>query len=213
MNREFDLDSLKSAWQETSNEKNYSSGEIFSMLKRKSISAVKWVFIISLIEIVFAVGLYIYFFATVNISEYHQTLLRDYGNLAYVYEALNFIVYGVTFWFIWLFFKSYQKIKVQSSVRDLSQDIINFRKTVQYFIRFNLVMFFIILVMSFVNVWKNNPNLNDTALDSEMGIIIIALSAVIILSVFGLIWLYYYLVYGTFQRRLKRNLRDLDTMN
>ena len=212
MNTEFDLDSIKGAWQAAQDEKNYSSKEIFNMLKRKSVTAVKWVFTISLIEIILAVSFYIYFFTKYSISEFHNDLIRDYGNLAYLYEAFNFIVYGVTFWFIWLFFKSYKKIRVQSSVRELSQDIIDFRKYVQYFIRFNLIMFFIISIFGVFSVWRNNPDLEKIPWNSPTGLGIIAGITFSILFFLGIVWLYYYLVYGTFQRRLKRNLKNLDSI-
>ncbi|MDO5656603.1 MAG: hypothetical protein Q4G27_10755 [Flavobacteriaceae bacterium] len=211
--KEFDLDSLKSAWQITPEEKIYSAKEIFPMLKRKSMTSVKWVFIISLIEILFAVGLYVYFLATSGINDYHQILIKQYGSMVYLYEALNFIVYGISFWFIYQFFSYYRKISVQSSIRELSVDIINFRKIVDYFIKFNLVMLVIILFFGYISIWQVTPELRNMDWSSPAGLSLIAVSLIIIFVMFALIWLYYYVVYGTFQRRLKRNLKELDRMD
>lgn len=212
MSTELDLDKLRGAWQTVLDEKNYSTQEIFLMLKRKSITSVKWVFIISLIEILMAVALYIYIFSQFGISEYHHNLVEDYGKLAYVYEALNFIVYGVNFWFIYMFFQTYQKIHVHSSVKGLSLDIVKFRNTVSNFIKFNLVMLLIVIIIAVVAVWLNNPDLKDVSLFSSYGMGILVGILVMITLIFGIIWLYYYVVYGTFQRRLKRNLKDLDSL-
>lgn len=213
MSREIDLDSLKSAWQQTGSDRNYSEGEIFSMLKRKSLNAVKWVYYISLAEITLAVLVYIYFFARIGISDYHQELVKEYGSVAYIFEILNFIVYAGTAWFIYRFFRGYRRIKVQSSVRELSNDIVQFRKVVRNFIQFNLVMF-LLTSLIVINATLNNSlelKIEDMTLGRQIMVYGISLVPLALLG--GLVWLYYYLVYGTFQRRLKRNLMALDEMD
>ncbi len=213
MNQEFSLDSLKKAWKSQVEEKKYSSDEIFKMLKRKSISSVKWVFIISLIELFLTVIAYIFMFSNFSITDYHEELMKSMGYWGVVYEILSFFVYGVTFLFIYFFFKIYKSIKVQSSIKDLSQDIISFRRLVNYFIYFNLIMIFVLIGIAIVPMLSSNPELADVEWTSSTGIGIIVGMTLTLFVFIGLSWLYYYIVYGTFQRRLKRNLRELDALD
>lgn len=212
MKQEFSLDSLKEAWKSQESDKRYSSAEIFKMLKRKSISSVKWIFIISILELIFAIVAYIYMFSNISVAEYHQDLLNQLGYWGIIYEVITFIVYGVTFLFIFIFFKSYQGIRVQSSIKELSLDIISFRKVVNYFIYFNIIMLFIILLVLLIPMLSQFPELSNMDWFSSTGLGFIAGIVIFFLSLLGLLWLYYYLVYGTFQRRLKRNLKELDRL-
>lgn len=212
MNQEFSLDSLKKAWKSQVEEKKYSSDEIFKMLKRKSISSVKWVFIISLIELMLTVIAYIFMFSNFSITDYHEELMKSMGYWGVVYEILSFFVYGVTFLFIYFFFKSYKSIKVQSSIKDLSQDIISYRRLVNYFIYFNLIMIFVLIGIAIVPMLSSNPELADVEWTSSTGIGIIVGMTLTLFVFIGLSWLYYYIVYGTFRRRLRRNLKELDRL-
>lgn len=212
MNQEFSLDSLKKAWKSQVEEKKYSSDEIFKMLKRKSISSVKWVFIISLIELMLTVIAYIFMFSNFSITDYHEELMKSMGYWGVVYEILSFFVYGVTFLFIYFFFKSYKSIKVQSSIKDLSQDIISFRRLVNYFIYFNLIMIFVLIGIAIVPMLSSNSELADVEWTSSTGIGIIVGMTLTLFVFIGLSWLYYYIVYGTFRRRLRRNLKELDRL-
>lgn len=210
MNQEFSLDSLKEAWKNQAEEKKYSSDEIFKMLKRKSTSSVKWVFIISVIELLLTVIAYIIMFTNLSIIDYHEELMESMGYWGIVYEILSFFVYGVTFLFIYLFFKSYRSIRVQSSIKALSLDIISFRRLVNYFIYFNLIMAFILMWLALIPMFSTNPELSNIEWTSSTGIGIIVGITVAFLAFIGLFWLYYFIVYGTFLRRLRRNLKELD---
>lgn len=212
MNQEFNLDSFKEAWKSQSSEKTYEYQDIFNMLKRKSITSVKWIFIVSLIEISIAVVMYIYMFSNDEIYRLHLQLLDDIGNFAYVFEVITFIVYGITGYFIYKFYKSYKQIKVQSSVKELSNDIINLRKTVNQFIYFNCIVLFIVCLLLIIPQMQQLAQDEGILWTSSKGLTIIGLTAAIFLVSLGFLWLYYFIVYGTFQRRLKRNLKELNNL-
>ena len=212
MNQEFSLDSLKKAWKNQEEEKKYTSDEIFKMLKRKSISSVKWVFIISLAELLLTVMLYIFMLGNLSLLEFHRELVLTLGSWAILYEIISFFVYGVTFLFIYLFFRSYREIRVQSSIKDLSQDIISFRKLVNYFIYFNLIMMFILILIAMIPMFSTTPELQNINWLSTTGIGVIFGISIVFLMFLGLFWLYYYLIYGTFRRRLRRNLKELNKL-
>lgn len=213
MSQEFDLDSLRDVWKSQVNEKKFTSDEIFAMLKRKSSSSVKWIFMISLAELILGIVMYISMFSNFSVNVYHKHLLEQMGYWAIIYEVISFIIYGATFLFIYIFFRSYRRIHVQDSIRELSKDIINFRKVVNYFIYFNLIVVFVLLWIFLIPMISQNPELMDLDWTSATGIgfiVGVLLSFSLVLAVF---WLYYYLVYGTFQRRLKRNLKELDALD
>lgn len=210
MSKEFDLDKLKAAWQEKSAEKRYSSQEIFEMLKRKSITSVKWIFFISLFEIVLAVIFYAYFYF---FNSYHLYLVEKFGDLAYVYEVLLLILFVGTFYFIYQFFVKYKKINAVSSVKSLSFDIINFRKVVNHFIYFNLVILVLSITVLVYSEFLHNPDLQNVDFLSSFGLGILVGVLFVTMMIVAILWLYYYLVYGTFTRRLKKNLKELDRLD
>ena len=213
MSKELDLDSLRDAWQSQMNEKKFSSDEIFAMLKRKSSSSVKWIFMISLTEQILVIVMYIFMFSNFSVSDYHNHLLEQMGYWAIIYEVISFIIYGATFLFIYIFFRSYRRIHVQDSIRELSKDIINFRKVVNYFIYFNLIVVFVVSWIFLIPMISQNPELMGMDWTSATGIGFIVGILLSFAALLGAFWLYYYLVYGTFQRRLKRNLKELDALD
>lgn len=210
MSNEFDLDSLKSAWQEQKAERSYSSNDIFQMLKRKSMTSVKWIFTISLIELVLGAILYVVSIVNPELFSAHSEL--DYGDMTYLLVSISVIGYIITVYFVYSFFKSYKAISVQASVKELSLDIINFRKIANRYIYFNLILFIIGGVASLIAVFNMDPEYHKLNLSGNEFVIFVCAIVLIVLVIFALIWLYYYLVYGIFLRRLKKNLKDLETI-
>lgn len=205
----MDLDKIKEVWRSQSNKEIYTSEQIFNMLKSKSINSVKWIFMISLSEVCIAIFIYLFSLMKPN-TKLVNTLQTSNEYIPYVYKALNITVFIVSIVFIYYFFKSYRKIKVQSSVMDLTKQIINFRKRVNYFIYFNLGIFLIIFSVLIFIILSSSYSFEWISMNGLW--VFISIVSMFAIS-FGLLYLYYYLVYGVFLRRLKKNIKDLKSVN
>lgn len=205
----MDLDKIKEAWKSQSNKEKYTSEQIFKMLKSKSINSVKWIFMISLSEIFIAIFIYLFSLIKPNINLI-DTLQSNNLAVFYIYKTLNITVFIVSIVFVYYFFKSYRKIQVQSSVMDLTKQIINFRKKVNYFIYFNLGIFLVIFSVLIFIILSSSYSLEWVSLKGLW----VSISIALIFAIsFGILYLYYYLIYGIFLRRLKKNIRDLKSVN
>ena len=92
-------------------------------------------------------------------------------------------------------------------------DILKTRKTVQYYVWYNLAMFTISMIIGLLIVFVYNPEtsvLKDQILKSDKALIFFILAAVsIFLAFFGLFWLFYRLLYGILLKKLNANYNEL----
>ena len=208
------LDLLKKDWKK--NEHSFpkiTEQEIYAMLHKKSSSIVKWIFIISILEMI-AWSLISFFTADEN---YLKTLESYHiKTLVTTFTVINYIV---IFSFIFLFYRNFKSINTTDSVKSLMKNILKTRKTVQYYIWYNLFMVaFIFIVVSISQVMyepniKNALNNIDYA-DSKIFWIVIILSYLALFAItFGLFWLFYRLIYGFLMRRLHKNYEELKKMD
>ena len=100
-----DLDLLKQKWQSVEQElPKLSYGDIHQMLLKKSSSIVKWIFLISIGELLFWTVL------TFFVPESSKTINESMG-LKTTFIIVNVIHYTIFTVFIYLFYKNYRSIK------------------------------------------------------------------------------------------------------
>jgi len=187
--------------------------QIYKMIHKRSSSIVKWILMISIGELILSSGLN---FLTVD-DNYLKTLeMYHIYTLFQVLTIVNFIILVV---FIYVFYKNFKTISTTDTVKKLMSSIIKTRKTVQYYIWYNLFMVaFIFIVVSISQVMyepniKNALNNIDYA-DSKIFWIVIILSYLALFAItFGLFWLFYRLIYGFLMRRLHKNYEELKKMD
>src|SRR5690554_2152239 len=127
------LELLKKRWKEDEQkDPKLSFQQIYDMLFKKSTSIVKWIFIISIAELLFWIGLS---FLTPK-STYD--VLELLGVMDYIFYA-NIVHYIIVAGFIYLFYRNYTAIQVTDSTRQLTQSILRTRKTVKCFVVYNVV--------------------------------------------------------------------------
>ncbi len=211
------LDLLKQEWKSREQElPKLSYTDIYTMLLKKSSSIVKWIFIISIIEILLWIGL------NFIIPESSKQINEGMG-LSKVFMLTNIIHYTIFAGFVYLFYKNYQAIQATDAIKDLMQKILKTRRTVRYFVYYNIGVSMLSLIAVNIyyynnkehlfelmqsNIFANNP---DLTLDSFTTVFFISQIIIGILFI-GLIALIYYLVYGLMLRRLKRNYVELKKM-
>lgn len=206
-----ELDLLKKAWKKNENSfQQVSENQIYRMIHKNSSSVVKWILIIGIIEFVLMTTLGIF----MPDDNYSKTLEKNH--VATVMNVFTIINYFVVVTFIYLFYKNFRTISTTDSVRKLMKNILKTRKTVQYYVWYNLGMFviiFIIIMFSFCYYDEKFGKLFDQVqLKENSGIIwawMITLFILMFALMFGLFWLFYRLVYGFLLRRLHRNYQEL----
>jgi len=205
-----ELDLLKKAWQKDSHSyEQVSESEIYKMLHKKSSSIVKWILIISIIEVLFWAVISIYF----KVDEYLKNLNAE--NLSMYFQVLNVVNYVVILWFIYNFYKNYIKISTIASTNQLMHDILKTRKTVKYYVWYNLLMSLLSMIAAFVMEFEFNPRMeivkNQIANENNYNTLIVTVGIMLlsIILFIGLVWLFYRLLYGILLRKLNSNYKEL----
>lgn len=198
-----ELELLKKDWKKNDGQfKQVSENEIYGMLHKSSSSIVKWIFIISIVEFLVL--------RLLDVSMFFDDSFKNKLKQIHVFECLeiftiiNIIVSGC---FIFLFYKNIKQISATSSVNDLMKDIIKTRKTVKYYVLYNLFIAGIIGMVVIYFQTKYDTNLN--VLLEKYESVFIFCCVLLVLFLILIFYLFYKLLYGFLLRRLKRNYNEL----
>ncbi|HSP41204.1 MAG TPA: hypothetical protein VLN46_07205 [Gillisia sp.] len=208
-----ELELLKKDWKKQ--EGNYprlSYDQIYKMLWKKSSSIVKWIFVISIVEFLFWAVITIFFADNEYWNEMERLHLKEFTIISYL------IGYAITFYFIYTFYRNYQKISSTDDVSSLMKNIIKTRKTVKYYIGYVLISTGIVaLVMTYFifHYHSMNSSVEDVAAYSfttSQWLIFMALMVVFMIIFLGVVWLFYRLLYGILLKRLHHNYKELQKL-
>ncbi|WP_298496953.1 hypothetical protein [uncultured Algibacter sp.] len=184
--------------------------DIYKMIVKKSSSIVKWIFIISLLEFAFWIGLSFILKGT-SYSDKMEEL-----NIDHILIPITIISYGILIYFFYLFYKNYRSISVTDSSKALMESIIKTRKTVKYYVIFNLATLVIGASIGAFYSFNHNPDFsNNLELATANGevfkfyAVIIMVTLLILALAIGVLLLFYWLIYGILLKRLNRNYKEL----
>jgi hypothetical protein len=206
MNME-ELDLLKKDWKKNQHFEQISESEIYKMLHQKSSSIVKWILILSVLEIVLwsVVGLFF------NTDDFLKNIKNE--TLDIYIESLTVFNSVVVLVFIYLFYKNYKTISSTVSIKELMKSILKTRKTVNLYVGYNLIMIAFGLLFGFYISIMYHPDV--VVLRDQIGhsgkimfitVLVFVLVTVLLISLF---WLFYKLIYGSLLRRLFANYKEL----
>lgn len=206
-----ELDLLKKDWKKNDTQfPKVSEQEIYAMLHQKSSSIVKWIFVISVLEILLWSAIS-YFTADEN---YFKTL-ENY-HIDTLMKVFTFVNYGVIAVFIFLFYKNFKSINTTDSVKSLMKSILKTRKTVQYYIWYNLSMIGLTFLVIMIATFKYDNRINEIAVKASgsdsntlFWVVLFGFTILFFAIIFGLFWLFYRLIYGYLLRRLHKNYEEL----
>ena len=205
-----ELDLLKKAWQKDSHSfEQVSEKEIYKMLHTKSSSIVKWILIISIIEVIVWTLISVVW----NTDDYIRKMHAE-DTIIY-FKVLNFINYAVILFFIYTFYKNYIKISTITSTKQLMHDILKARKTMQYYVWYNLMMIVVSLIAGFFIQFNFNPNMallkDKIAHEENYHTLCITLGVILLtfIVIVGAFWGFYKLLYGILMRKLYANYKEL----
>ena len=121
--------------------------------------------------------------------------------------------------FIYLFYINYRSIKITDTVKDLMKSILNTRKTVKYFVMYNVSASILLLLGVNIFYYSKKEQLYDLMIENFEGYGAIpkeSFTSVFFISqlIFGvvlvlLILLFYRIIYGILLKRLKGNYNEL----
>ncbi|MFV9550261.1 hypothetical protein [Algibacter sp. PT7-4] len=206
-----ELDLLKKDWNKgESKYPKLSYDEIYKMILKKSSSIVKWIFIISLLEFAFWIGLSF----LLKGSAYSGKM--DELDIDHILIPITIITYSVLMYFFVLFYKNYKRISVTDNSKTLMESIIKTRRTVKYYVAFNLASLVIGACIGAFYAFNHNPNFtSELATASANGevfkfyAVIIMVTILILALAIGVLLLFYWLIYGILLKRLNRNYKEL----
>jgi hypothetical protein len=207
-----ELDLLKKNWKKNANSfEQISETEIYKMIHKKSSSIVKWILIISILEVLLWTSISVFF----NADGYLRKL--NHEELIQFLEVLTFFNYGVILVFIYLFYKNFISISTTASTKQLMNTILKTRKTVQYYVWYNLAMIVLSSIVAFYIALVYNPEVsvlrdkiatNGKAMAITIGVVLLTIAVL-----FGAFWLFYRLVYGILLRKLHANYKELKKLD
>ncbi|UMB61877.1 hypothetical protein MHL31_06715 [Lutibacter sp. A80] len=209
-----ELELLKKDWKKQDAKfPKLSYNEIYKIIHKKSSSVVKWILIICIAELIFW-NLLNFLIPESYLEIYEKFHIK---NFLYVTQGLHYIVVLI---FIYLFYKNYKAISVVENTNKLMQSIIKTRKTVNYYVYYNLILYVLLSVI--VNIIMfSNPDImletltpNNSTVDQNMFLTIMLISQVVAaFIIIGLLWLYYKIIYGILLKKLTKNYKELKSLN
>ena len=199
------LDLLKKDWkkQEASLPK-YSFDELSKLIQKRSSSIVKWIFIISVLELIIPYLIHLFVGFDDSKSIYNELGLATFMKVFYI------LAYIVVFYFIYRFYINYRSISASLSTKSLMTNIIKTRRTVKHYIWFNLAL---VPILGGVVLYKtfNLPSFGEK-LPADTNKLVLLIMAILLIAVaVVIIWLIYQLLYGILLRKLKKNYKELIT--
>jgi hypothetical protein len=207
-----ELDLLKRDWQKNNQSfTQVTDKEIYIMIHKNSSSIVKWIFIISILEIVFWTVIGLFLNTENDLKELDNAMIYP------IMEGITVLNYAVVLIFIYLFYKNYSQISTINSTKQLMKDIIKTRKTVQYYVWYNLGMFILGAVLGITLALSYDPTINNLKQNIQNPNLVLAItivSMIVFCSVlYGAIWLFYKLAYGILLKKLNTNYQELKKLD
>ncbi len=168
---------------------------------------VKWILIISILEISF------WTFSNLFINTDDLLKKMNHPEIVLTLEFLTYFNYIVVLIFVVIFYKNYKTISTTVATKSLMSAILRTRKTVQYYVWYNLGMIVITAILSYFIAFVYNPDMDflreKLALNGKAVFFTVGILILIILGLFGIFWCIYRLLYGTLLRRLYANYKEL----
>lgn len=199
-----ELDLLKKDWKKSESAfQQITEMDIYKMIHKRSSSIVKWILIISILEVVLWTSVSIIF----NTDDYLKQLHGEYLiNYLKAFSIFNYVVIAV---FIYFFYVNYRNISTTNSTKQLMKDILKTRKTVKYYVWYNLGMIVLSSITGAILAFSLNPKTDLIMHNTKAFVITLLILCFFIGGFVGIFWLFYRLIYGTLLRKLFKNYNEL----
>jgi len=199
-----ELDFLKQHWQKDQDFPKVNKEEIRRMLYKSSSSLVKWIFIISVIELFVGIILNVLLYYYDKEKVYEENILDIFSNI------VDVVSYLFIFYFIYAFFTSYRKIKTTNSTKELLKDILFTRKTVGHYIKFNIYLIIFAIGMASLSLILEEDIMHKSIGHNILFLVLISIIMFLLgWLIISIIKLYYRVIYIRLVKKLDKNYEDL----
>jgi hypothetical protein len=210
-----ELELLKKDWQNKEEQlPKLSYNQIYTMIWKKSSSIVKWIFYISILELLFWVLMAI---APFLVDSFYEKLgqIEDSSTKLFMLYS-NIFTFGVIAVFIYFLYKAYRGISSADNVKSLMERILKTRKIVQYYVGYNLVMAVLVTLFTIYHMFTQDEKImqllegvREDGSEFKFWFVVLLISFLGLLFMVGFIWLFYRLIYGFLLKKLNRNYKEL----
>ena len=205
-----ELDLLKKDWKRQEGKlPKVSFNQIQSMIHKKSSSIVKWILIICMAEFVFWFGI------NLLIPEKYLEIYNQYHIKTFL-NIVQYSHYGIVIIFMYYFYKNYKAISAIDNTTNLMGQIIKTRKTVNYYVYYNIASYVVFSIIINGIIFSNPDTLVEfyksasTQVSNEKFVSVMMITQIVTLLIFfGLLCLYYRVIYGILLRKLSKNYNEL----
>lgn len=195
------LEKYKETWKnQPEDTQTVSKEEIYKLSLKKSTSIVKWILIIGIAEFLFL------FFLGLIISDDKDDNLPII--LEYCSIILSIISYIGVFYYLYHFYKNYKKISVVANTKGLMENILTTRKTVKNYIKFNISIFAIGMLLILPFMLYGEYLEKGSAVAVGMAFFMIPVFVILYYLYKG----FYHLLYGWLLDKLYYNHKELMTI-
>lgn len=210
-----ELDLLKKDWNKVAHTfQQYTEVDLYKMIHKRSSSIVKWILIVSILELLLWVIASIYMKNSGLLDEFKS---YDYYHFLTVSEIIS---YSIIVFFIYQFYTNYKKINTSNSVNELINSILKTRKSVQNYVKvvigFSFISSIIVLLIQF-NFDKNVMELTEQVSQSGKEYLIYIVTFLIVMfflaAMLGVLWVFYRIIYGFFLKNLYKNYEELKKLD
>ena len=182
------------------------------MTHSKSSSVAKWIFIIGVLEVVFWFGL------NIMVPDDYKKMYNDF-NLVNFLNYYSILHYVVIILFLLLFYKNYMRVSAIDNTKKLMSNILRVRKTVKYYVYYNLAGFVLATVIVNSVIFTNpemlvetlNPQKLNVDLNTLISVSLIT-QIIAILIMLLILWLFYKVTYGNLLKKLHKNYTELHSL-
>lgn len=209
----MELDDLKSIWGSIKEEEKFDQNQIFQMLKKKSSTTIKWLFIFTFCEFILFISYNLYILISGKSLFNNEVKSLVEQKTIHNYEIASVLGIAITFGFLVMAYRYFRKIDLNQSVVDLMKNIISFRRLVNLFILFTVLSLIISSAPFYYELGQSiylAKHANDIQPLVENATIygwIAIITAVAFIVIIGTV--YYGIIYFLFLRKLQQNLREL----
>ncbi|WP_213522194.1 hypothetical protein [Nonlabens sp.] len=208
------LDILKQNWQsQTDNSPRFTKEQLTGLLARTSSGIVKWLLIIAMIEFV----VFIVLGLVSHLANQENHTIEMMG--APFYYGSMIFHYVVIITFIYVFYSNYKHISISQPTSSLMNKILKTRRTMKWYIWYNLTYMMLVGMIATVLVIPNDPKVTELLASPEMAghetafyLMALGASFIVFLIICVVMYLIYQLIYGILLRKLQRNYNELKRM-
>jgi hypothetical protein len=208
------LDLLKKRWDDANDSfPKYSKKQLQLIIAKRSTSIVKWLLIIAIIEFLVFSGINL----LPGVSAQNEQAKMILGEI--LYHTAYIVHYAVILWFIYRFYLNYTRINTTQPAKSLMENILKTRKTMKWYIWYNL-SYMVIFGMVFSSLmFYKDPNIvaameqaKQQTSSTVVTLIYMVMILIMLLVMAGLLYGLYSLIYGILLKRLKNNYKELKKM-